>query len=214
MKRCHDVAVTNGPLDPGVEVPSPHMSIGMSSASASARMWPASWARVISLAHKLEQANLLRRRLHGVGAIAHDFVDRAVDGLKLSAAEEVALEGGPGVILCQGLVREFGKALEAALGERVDQVFLGGEVAVDRAHAKPSGARDVVHLRVEPIRGHELPRRLDHGLAVAPRVGALNAGEGSRQEWSLRVVRAEARNGTQVPYGRFRNRNSSSDYTR
>ncbi len=63
------------------------------------------------------------------------------------------------------------------LGERVDQVFLVREVAVDGADADAGLARDVVHLRVEPVRCHQLPRRLDHGLAVAPRVGALDAGE-------------------------------------
>ena len=71
------------------------------------------------------------------------------------------------------------------LGERVDQVVLVREVPVDGADTDAGGARDVVHLRVEALRRHQLPGRLDHELAVAARVGAHRAGEGEGWRSSL-----------------------------
>ena len=62
-----------------------------------------------------------------------------------------------------------------SLGERLEQVLLGREVAVDGADADPGGAGDLVDLRVEAVLGELLARGVEDLLAVAPRVGALRA---------------------------------------
>ena len=82
----------------------------------------------------------------------------------------------PGSSASSGGIGGLGEAHEALVGERLEQVLLGREVAVDRADAHPGVARDLVDLRVEPLLGEQLARGHEHLGAVAPGVGALCAG--------------------------------------
>ena len=101
-----------------------------------------------------------------------------------------------------------GEALEAGLGERLEQVVLGGEVAVDGADADPGAAGDLVDLGVEAVLG-ELGSRADSstlsrlrrasarwGRGVVVSVAAIVLSAELQTEPRFRIVR---RTGTPVP---------------
>ena len=64
---------------------------------------------------------------------------------------------------------------EVVGGKRLEERLLGGEVAVDRADPDPRRGRDLVHLGLGAVLGEASTRRIEHPLAVAPRVGARPA---------------------------------------
>ncbi len=63
------------------------------------------------------------------------------------------------------------QVLEPGVDDRVDELFLGRVVPVERADADLGTRRDVGHLRVDAALGEHLGCRDEDALAVAARVG-------------------------------------------
>ena len=68
-----------------------------------------------------------------------------------------------------------GDLLDAVLEQRVDQLLLVGEAAVDRPDADARLARDVVVRAAQPALGEDHARGLEDALAVALGVAAQRA---------------------------------------
>ena len=71
-------------------------------------------------------------------------------------------EALPRVLDLERLARRLGEPLEAGIGERLEQVLLGREVAVDGADADPGVAGDLVDLGVEPAAANCRARGCEH----------------------------------------------------
>src|SRR3954452_21975891 len=85
---------------------------------------------------------------------------------------------GAAVRLGEELGPSRGHRLHLGDDERAHERVLRREVAVDGPDADAGAARDVLHLRVEPVLGEAVAGGGDDLVAVALRVGAERAGGG------------------------------------
>jgi hypothetical protein len=89
-------------------------------------------------------------------------------------AEEVE-EGAARVGIVGPAARVVDEVSDPGSGHRLEQVFLGGEVAVDRPRADPGAGGDLVERHAVTRSGERVPCRLQHPVPVALRVGAQQA---------------------------------------
>ena len=94
---------------------------------------------------------------------------RAVGGKR---AVEEDFEPYPRVLLLEPGIGEREVLLECVLEDGVDQILLGGEVAVERPHAEPGVVGDVLDRDVDAALCEEAPRGGDQTFAVASRITA------------------------------------------
>src|SRR5262249_33081215 len=79
----------------------------------------------------------------------------------------------PGVRIVEGRASCLREAGKAVVGERLEEVLLGGEVSVDGAHPHAGLAGDLLDSDVEAILGEGLPGGVEDLAAVPPGVRAL-----------------------------------------
>src|SRR5207302_4279169 len=136
------------------------------------------------LADEREHVYPLGRTAHRFGARGEDLRQSTILALDSRGVAHEGIERAPRVVVRERRARELREALEARRSERLDEVVLRREVPVDGADSHARGARDLLDLRVDARARHAHARRLEHALAVAPRVRAL---------WALGCVRGRGR---------------------
>ena len=92
--------------------------------------------------------------------------------LRLRAQQRGKGLPGIGVLVLEAAPGQLSEPRQLAPEQLAHQHVLGGEVAVDGAHADSGAAGDVVHLGVQAVLRESLPPRLDDALAIATRVAA------------------------------------------
>ena len=113
--------------------------------------------------------------LEAVGARQRDLLEAAVAGVLLGGALEEAHEARPRVLGEQGRLGLGRELVQAALEQRVDELLLVGEAAVDRADADARPAGDLVERDRQAVLGERRARGIEDALAVALRVTAQRA---------------------------------------
>jgi hypothetical protein len=121
---------------------------------------------------EVEDADAPGSRGHRLWARHEHLGQRSVLGLDLCRRADEALEGAPRVRVGQRFAGELGEALEALPGQRVDELVLVREVAVDGADSDAGRACDLLHLGIEAVARHAGSRRDEDLLAVAASVRA------------------------------------------
>ena len=101
-----------------------------------------------------------------------DVLEATAARVQCERGLEEAAEADPGVGVCEGGVGEFGVLLKGILEHGVDQFFLRGEVAIERADPDAGAFADLLDRRVDAGDREELARRGDELHVVASRVAA------------------------------------------
>ena len=157
-------------------VPIASWIIGMSVSSMSLRTAPASLARWRTWAASGAISERAASRSLGAARAAEDeLLQPAILALQLLRAHEEADEGLPRIGVVGRGAGDVGDLLDARLEQRVDELLLVGEAAVDGAHPHAGLARDVVVRAAQPAIGEDHARRVQDALAVALRVAAERA---------------------------------------
>ena len=135
----------------------PIIITGTSPGPASARIAPCALARSISSAvmaaspHSATTSDLSRADITSQSERSAALRSAA---LQISSQKPAQPSG-----LLERAAGHLGDGLEVLAHDRVEQQLLGGEVAVDRAHAHLGAAGDVVDLRVDPVVGEDVRAR-------------------------------------------------------
>ena len=158
-----------------VTMPSPQMIIGTSSGSASL-------AQDAGLLGAIRTSSIVWSHVpdpsacppHQLGPRGHHLArapgPRPGDRRR-SACSRTKPSQGPRP-RARALGAALGEPLETALGQRLEQILLGGEVAVDGADADPGVAGDLVDLGVEAVRGELALRAAARTLSRLRRASA------------------------------------------
>jgi hypothetical protein len=110
-----------------------------------------------------------------VGRGEDDLMQAPVDGVHLGGVLHEVHEARPRVVLVEGLQRDGLDGRDAVLEERVDQLLLVREAAVDGAHADAGATGDLVQRDLQAVLGEALGGRREDALPVALGVAAQRA---------------------------------------
>ena len=151
-------------------------------------------------------------RPHSLRALVHGLRQGPVLGHDPSGVAHEALEAVPRIGVLEAPRGRLGEADEAIVGERLEEILLGREVAVDRPNSHPCPAGDLLDPNVEAVLGEAGARGVQDAATVTPGVGALRALAGGavarRSSWaSCPSLRGRGRlcdhqhaTGIQIPY--------------
>src|SRR3954447_961440 len=128
-----------------------------------------------------------------VPAQRDDVLDAAVLRVELEQPLEEAGQAGPGVCVVRRFAGETDDLVEGVLEDRVDQLVLRREVAVERPHSDAGVLGDLLHGDVDTAVGEELARGGNELGSIAESVATGGGGNGHRltvaeAEWPLRFA--------------------------
>ena len=188
----------------------------MSSATTSARIAPAAWARSI---RRWKPSSVCAARLAHLGQLeggAHALVEGAVLDVQGGALPDDVGERGPRVGRLDRDLDLAGQPAQALGHHGAEEVVLVGEGAVERADADSGALGQLGHRGVQPALGEELAGGGQDARAVALGVGA--AGAGWSGGWPCRFGERTPRPGADAPGARsgtlfpYTTRNALSGY--
>ena len=120
-----------------------------------------------------------------------DLGQAPVRGVGGKRAVEEDFQPYPRVLSLEPRIGEREVLLECVLEDGVDQILLGGEVAVERPHAEPGVLGDVLDRHVHAALCEEAPRAGDQTFAVASGITAKDLDHRAtvpKTERSLRFI--------------------------